>query len=70
MAHNYEIGTRAWQPESTEGWVASELIAKTETPTGFDLVFKLENGEVNISSLCRAPDMATLLTFLRTRKEL
>lgn len=45
MAHNYEVGTRAWQPEATEGWVASELIKKTETPTGFDLVFKLENGE-------------------------
>lgn len=46
MAHNYEVGTRAWQPEATEGWVASELISKTETPSGFDLVFKLENGEV------------------------
>lgn len=46
MTHNYEVGTRAWQPEPTEGWVASELISKTETATGFDLVFKLENGEV------------------------
>lgn len=46
MSHNYEVGTRAWQPEPTEGWVASELISKTETPTGFDMVFKLDNGEV------------------------
>lgn len=48
MAHNYEIGTRAWQPDQTEGWVPSELVAKNETPTGVDLVFKLENGEVKL----------------------
>lgn len=54
MAHAYEVGTRAWQPDATEGWVASELIAKNETSTGFDLVFKLENGEEKTVKVTKA----------------
>lgn len=46
MAHNYEIGTKAWQPDATEGWVASELVSKTLNGDKYTLVFQLENGEV------------------------
>lgn len=46
MAHNYDVGTRAWQPDPTEGWVASELIEKKEEGDKLKLVFELENGEV------------------------
>ncbi|TGO63939.1 hypothetical protein BOTNAR_0094g00160 [Botryotinia narcissicola] len=45
MAHNYEIGTKAWQPDTTEGWVASELVSKTLNGDKYTLVFQLENGE-------------------------
>jgi myosin-5 len=46
MAHNYEVGTRAWQPEPTEGWVASEVKEKLVDGDKVRLVFLLENGEV------------------------
>ncbi|ODM23579.1 hypothetical protein SI65_01168 [Aspergillus cristatus] len=45
MAHNYEVGTRAWQPEPTEGWVASEVKEKLVDGDKVQLVFELENGE-------------------------
>lgn len=50
MAHNYEIGTRAWQPEPTEGWVASEVKEKLVDGDKVQLVFELENGEVCLSN--------------------
>ena len=28
MAHPYDVGTKAWQPDATEGWVASEVTEK------------------------------------------
>ncbi|KAL9107559.1 MAG: hypothetical protein Q9227_007559 [Pyrenula ochraceoflavens] len=31
MAHSYDVGTRAWQPDSAEGWVASEVSEKQST---------------------------------------
>jgi myosin-5 len=46
MAHIYDIGTRAWQPDVTEGWVASEVTDKQIAGDKVRLVFKLENGEV------------------------
>lgn len=46
MAHSYDIGTRAWQPDPTEGWVASELTDKTINGSKARLVFQLDNGEV------------------------
>lgn len=46
MAHNYEVGTRAWQPDATEGWVASEVKEKLVDGDKVKLVFVLENGEV------------------------
>lgn len=45
MAHNYDIGTKAWQPDATEGWVASEVVSKTANGDKILLVFSLENGE-------------------------
>ena len=46
MAHNYDVGTKAWQPDATEGWVASEVVSKTERDGKVKLVFQLTNGEV------------------------
>ena len=47
MAHNYDIGTRAWQPDPTEGWVASEVQSKMVQGDKVTLVFELGNGEVS-----------------------
>jgi myosin heavy subunit len=49
MAQNYDVGTRAWQPDATEGWIASEVVSKTIVGSKAKLVFKLENGEVHIA---------------------
>ena len=49
MAHNYDVGTRAWQPDVTEGWIASEVIEKRIEEKNVYLVFQLENGEVRYS---------------------
>ena len=46
MAQNYDVGTRAWQPDPTEGWVASEVEEKRVQGDKVKLVFKLPNGEV------------------------
>ncbi|KAH7386791.1 P-loop containing nucleoside triphosphate hydrolase protein [Phaeosphaeria sp. MPI-PUGE-AT-0046c] len=45
MAHIYENGTRAWQPDPTDGWVASEVVEKKIEGDKVKLVFQLENGE-------------------------
>ncbi|KAM3433424.1 hypothetical protein MY4824_002555 [Beauveria thailandica] len=45
MASTYDVGTKAWQPDAAEGWVASELVNKTEDGSKVKLEFKLENGE-------------------------
>jgi myosin heavy subunit len=49
MASTYEVGTRAWQPDAAEGWVASELINKTIDGNKAKLTFQFENGEVRFS---------------------
>ena len=46
MSETYDIGTRAWQPDVTEGWVASEVVKKEVQGSKVILEFKLENGEV------------------------
>jgi len=46
MSESYDVGTRAWQPDVTEGWVASEVVKKTVNGDKVALVFELENGEV------------------------
>ncbi|KAF2095223.1 myosin-2 [Rhizodiscina lignyota] len=45
MASIYDVGTRAWQPDPTEGWVASELEEKLVDGDKVKLIFKLANGE-------------------------
>lgn len=50
MAATYDVGTRAWQPDAAEGWVASELISKTVEGSKTKLVFQLDNGEVKAYS--------------------
>jgi myosin-5 len=46
MAHLYDVGTKAWQPDPNEGWMASELEQKIINGDKVKLVFKLENGSV------------------------
>ena len=46
MVHSYDVGTRAWQPDPTEGWVASEVQSKKVNGEKVTLVFELDNGEV------------------------
>ncbi|KAI6788281.1 myosin-2, partial [Hortaea werneckii] len=45
MAHMYDVGTKAWQPDQTEGWVPSEVTEKNIDGDKVTLVFALENGE-------------------------
>ncbi|KAI8633119.1 P-loop containing nucleoside triphosphate hydrolase protein [Xylariaceae sp. FL1651] len=45
MSHSYDVGTRAWQPDATEGWVASEVVKKSVDGNKVTLIFKLENEE-------------------------
>ncbi|KAH6686139.1 myosin-2 [Plectosphaerella plurivora] len=45
MSQTYDVGTRAWQPDPTEGWVASEVISKTINGDKVKLEFQLESGE-------------------------
>ncbi|MCJ1476848.1 Myosin type-2 heavy chain 1 [Lambiella insularis] len=45
MAHNYDVGTRAWQPDPTEGWVASQVEHKEIHGDKVTIIFQLENGE-------------------------
>lgn len=46
MAHPYDIGTKAWQPDPTEGWVASEVTSRRVEGDKVYLDFSLENGTV------------------------
>ena len=46
MAQLYDVGTRAWQPDPTDGWVASEVVDRTIVGDNVKLVFKLDSGEV------------------------
>lgn len=58
MAHNYDVGTRAWQPDPTEGWVASEVQSKNIQGDKVILVFELGNGEVSdLFSLTSSPTL-------------
>ncbi|KAI4165812.1 MAG: hypothetical protein LQ342_000755 [Letrouitia transgressa] len=45
MAHNYDVGTRAWQQDPVEGWIASEVKSKKVDGDKVKLVFELANGE-------------------------
>ena len=58
MAHNYDVGTRAWQPDPTDGWVTSEVESKKVEGQHVKLVFQLANGEVYSPS--NYPSLKTL----------
>ncbi|KAK4177189.1 putative myosin-2 [Triangularia setosa] len=45
MSESYDVGTRAWQPDVTEGWIASEVVKKTVDGDKVKLIFRLENDE-------------------------
>ncbi|KAK4193089.1 putative myosin-2 [Podospora australis] len=45
MSESYDVGTRAWQPDATEGWIASEVVKKTVDGDKVTLIFRLENDE-------------------------
>ncbi|KXJ93179.1 putative myosin heavy chain [Microdochium bolleyi] len=51
MSHSYDVGTRVWQPDATEGWVASEVISKTVNGDKVVLEFQLENDEVKTAEI-------------------
>ena len=51
MAHLYDVGTGAWQPDPTEGWIASEVEQKLVKGEQVKLVFRLANGEVPVDRL-------------------
>lgn len=55
MSSNYDVGTRAWQPDAAEGWVASEVTKKQVDGDNVILTFKLESGEVSSSGDCSGP---------------
>ncbi len=44
MSESYDVGRRAWQPDATEGWVASEVVKKTVNGNKVSLVFEVDNG--------------------------
>lgn len=46
MSSTYDVGTKAWQPDPTEGWVPSAVSKRTVDGDKVKLVFTLENGEV------------------------
>ena len=48
MVHGYEVGTRAWQSDATDGWVASEVQSRRVDGDKVTLVFQLDNGEVGL----------------------
>jgi len=62
MSESYDVGTRAWQPDATEGWVASEVVKKTIDGNKVTLVFELENGEVSSPVDCARDRRGLLLS--------
>lgn len=60
MSSNYDVGTRAWQPDVTEGWVASEVTKKQIDGDKVLLTFKLDNGEVRTPHTQRAATRPSL----------
>ena len=58
MSHSYDVGTRAWQPDAAEGWVASEVTGKKIGRDKVVLTFALDNGTVCL----RKPSIALVLT--------
>ena len=69
MAHIFDVGTRAWQPDAAEGWVASEVVEKLVNGDKVKLIFQLENGEVwGIYAPCSAMTASIMLTTYSTEQ--
>ncbi len=47
MAHNYDVGTKAWQQDPQEGWISSEVVDKKVQTGRVTLRFMLATGEVD-----------------------
>ena len=60
MAHPYDVGTQAWQPDPEEGWVASDVEKKIVDGDKVKLVFKLANGQVSFNASGTPRSMLTL----------
>lgn len=62
MAHHYEVGTGAWQPDATEGWIASVVEEKIVDGDRVKLVFRLSNDEVMLGSYAVLTSTAAVKT--------
>jgi len=65
MAHNYDVGTRAWQPDPTEGWITSEVQSKIVHGDKVTLIFELGNGEVSSNFVTTMFEYRTHLMIMR-----
>ncbi|KAI9721351.1 MAG: Myosin type-2 heavy chain 1 [Chrysothrix sp. TS-e1954] len=45
MSHSYDVGTRVWQPDPDEGWIAAEVEEKTLHDDKVTLLLRLANGD-------------------------
>ncbi|RKF59384.1 Myosin-2 [Golovinomyces cichoracearum] len=68
MADSYHVGTKAWQPDPTEGWVASELTSRRTEGEKVFLEFTLTNDltktiETTLDALAQAnnPNLPPLM---------
>ena len=65
MAHNYDVGTQAWQPDVAEGWIASEVIEKRIEGDRVTLIFQLEDGEVRRRPILLPRRILTIASLFR-----
>lgn len=59
MAHSYDVGTRAWQQDPVEGWIASEVKSKKVDGDKVKLIFELANGEVSSTPFLLFPKVSS-----------
>ena len=60
MSHSYDVGTRAWQPDQDEGWIASEVEEKRIDGDKVTLLFRLANGDVRAPALSVSLHLAVI----------
>lgn len=48
MSQHYDVGTRVWHPDPTEGWVPAEVEEKIAEGDKVKLVLRLSEEEVDI----------------------
>lgn len=59
MVQPYDVGTKAWQPDPDEGWVASEVEQKVVDGDKVKLVFKLVTGQARLTATSPAEALLT-----------